>query len=102
MIVVDANLLVYPRVASMPQHASAHAWLGGILNRANPAGLPWSVLLALERLTLNPRVFERPPTLVAAWAQVREWLACEPAWMPEPTVHHAQVLDALMPNVVRP
>jgi toxin-antitoxin system PIN domain toxin len=102
MIIVDANLLIYARVASMPQHRAAHTWLEGILNGPSPVGMPWSVLLAFVRLTSNPRVFERPQTLAAAWAQVREWLACEQVWTPEPTERHADVLDTLMLDVVRP
>ena len=102
MILVDANLLIFARVLSMPQHRAARAWLESVLNGAAPVGLPWPSLLAFVRLVANPRVFERPETPASAWAQVREWLSCERAWIPAPTEQHAEVLERLIPDVVRP
>jgi hypothetical protein len=102
VILVDANLLIYARASSMPQHRAARAWLESVLNGPSPVGLPWATLLAFVRLTANPRVFERPEPLASAWAQVREWLACEQVWTPMPTQRHAEVLEGLMPDVVRP
>ncbi len=96
MILVDANLLIYARVSSMPQHVAARAWLEGVLNGPSPVGLPWASLLAFVRLVTNPRVFERPEPIPTASAQVREWLACERAWIPCPTDQHAHVLERLM------
>lgn len=58
MILVDANLLVYAHVASLPEHAAAHAWLDEQLNGSRPVGLPWPSLFAFVRLVSNPRVFE--------------------------------------------
>ena len=31
-----------------------------------------------------------------AWQQVSAWLACEPAWIPQPTPRHADVLAQLL------
>jgi hypothetical protein len=102
MILVDANLLIYARVTSMPQHRAARAWLESVINGPSPVGLPWATLLAFVRLTANPRVFERPESIANAWAQAREWLACEQVWIPEPTDRHAEVLEGLVPDVGRP
>lgn len=96
MILVDANLLVYASVESFPRHERARQWLDGRLNGAAPVGLPWSSLLAFLRVTTNPRVFERPATMPAAWRQVLAWLACEPVWIPEPTERHAEILGELL------
>ncbi len=96
MILVDANLLIYARASGMPQHASARAWLEGALNGPTQVGLAWPSLLAFVRLVANPRVFERPDTIASAWAQVREWLACERAWIPAPTERHADVFESLL------
>jgi predicted nucleic acid-binding protein len=60
MPLVDANLLVYARVASMQQHAVARAWLDGQFSGTASAGLPWPCLLSFVRLVTNPRIFERP------------------------------------------
>jgi predicted nucleic acid-binding protein len=40
VILVDANLLVYAHVTSLPQHDQAHAWLDLRLNGVARVGLP--------------------------------------------------------------
>ena len=96
MILVDANLLVYAHVASFPQHARARAWLDGRINAAAPVGLPWPSLLAFARIVSNPRIFDRPTTVSAAWRQVESWLATESVWVPLPTERHHQFLGPLI------
>src|SRR6476620_1921058 len=96
MILVDANLLLYARVAAYPQHEVARVWLDEWLNGTAPVGLPWSSLLAFVRLVTNPRVFEHPETVLTAWAQVEEWLDCSPVWIPQPTDRHRAVLGSLL------
>ncbi len=96
MILVDANLLVYARVSDFPQHEKARAWLDGRLGGTVGVGLAWPSLLAFVRLVTNPRVFRQPMPMDIAWRQVREWLACEPAWTPTPTDRHAEILNGLI------
>lgn len=96
MILVDANLLVYAHVSTFAQHARARDWLDAQLNGAAPVGLPWPSLLAFLRLVTNPRVFESPEALPAAWEQVRAWLDCETAWIPQPTGRHPEALGNLL------
>ena len=96
MILVDANLLVYAHVGSFPQHVAAHAWLDERLNGTAPVGLPWPSLLGFVRLVSNPRIFERPSSVTAAWRQVESWLATDSAWTPLPTERHREVLAPLM------
>ena len=96
MILVDANILIYSHVESFAQHKSARDWLDHQLNGSTRVGLPWVSLLAFLRLVTNPRVFERPEPMLDAWRQVRAWLTCEPAWIPQPTERHADLLDQLL------
>lgn len=96
MILLDANLLVYAHVSTVPQHAAARAWLDARLNGAAPVGLPWPSLLAFVRLVSNPRVFERPQPVAEAWAQVEAWLDCPPVWVPQPTDRHRTTLGLLL------
>lgn len=98
MILVDANLLVYAHVTSFAQHEKARAWLDDRINGAAPVGLPWPSLLAFARITSNPRIFDRPVTVSAAWAQVESWLAAKSVWIPLPTDRHQQVLGPLLAN----
>jgi len=96
VILVDANLLVYARVSSVAQHKAACHWLEEQLNGTARVGLPWPSLLAFVRLVTNPRIFERPETIAAAWKQVEEWLDCPPVWIPAPTDRHRQILGSLL------
>jgi len=96
VILVDANLLVYAYARGMPQHEAARAWVDACLNGDARVGLPWESLTAFVRLVTNPRVFERPAAVGAAWAQVKEWLDTEPAWIPQPTPQHRALLDRLL------
>ena len=63
---------------------------------ASVSEVPWVSLIAFLRIATNPRVFERPEPMAEAWKQVRAWLACEPAWIPQPTERHADLLDELL------
>jgi toxin-antitoxin system PIN domain toxin len=96
MILVDANLLVYAQVGSMPQHQAARAWLDDRLNGVTPVGLPWPSLLSFARLVTNPRVFARPLGIETAWKQIEAWLDCAAAWIPLPTDRHREILRPLM------
>lgn len=96
MILVDANLLVYAHVSSLPQHDAARPWLDQRLNGTAPVGLPWPSLLAFLRLVSNPRIFERPKAVTNAWGQVGAWLDCAPVWVPQPTDRHREVLGPLL------
>jgi hypothetical protein len=70
VILVDANLLVFAHVASLPQHAAAQVWLDGPLNGPTRVGLPWPSLLGFVRLVSNPRVFQRAEPVAEAWRVV--------------------------------
>jgi toxin-antitoxin system PIN domain toxin len=96
VILVDANLLIYAYGSSFPQHAAANAWLDQQINGPARVGLPWASLLAFLRITTNPRMFSRPAPMSKAWAQVKDWLACETVWVPEPTERHSSVLGSLL------
>ena len=96
MILVDANILIYAHVNSFAQHDAARFWLDRQLNGVPRVGLPWPSLVAFLRLVTNPRVFEHPEPIADAWAQVLAWLACETAWVPQPTERHAELLGAFL------
>jgi uncharacterized protein len=96
VILVDANLLVYAHVSSFEEHERARTWLDDQLNGSTAVGLPWPSLLAFLRLVTNARVFHRPEQTSTAWAQVRAWLATEPAWIPQPSERHATLLGELL------
>jgi toxin-antitoxin system PIN domain toxin len=106
VILLDANLLVYARAATLPQHPAARQWLDRQLSGTARVGLPWQSLLAFVRIMANPRVFERPEPLSLAWRQVEEWLDQDSVWIPMPTDRHREALAGLLeqagwsPNLV--
>jgi toxin-antitoxin system PIN domain toxin len=96
LILVDVNILVYAHVASFREHEQAKVWLDSRLGGPTPVGLPWESLLGFVRLVSNPRIFERPETVVAAWGQAREWLSSPVAWIPLATERHADLLNSFL------
>lgn len=96
MILIDANLLVYAHVSSMPQHGAAREWLDQRLNEPAPVGLPWPSLLGFTRLVTNPRIFERPRTMEQAWRQIESWIDCPSVWIPLPTERHRELFGPLL------
>lgn len=96
MILVDANLLLYAAIREYPRHQAAAHWLEERLNGTQPLGLPWPSLLAFLRLAVNPRIHEFPPSLADAWGLVREWLDCEPTFVPVPGPRHHEILELLV------
>jgi toxin-antitoxin system PIN domain toxin len=96
VILIDVNLLLYATNVSASQHRAAREWLDRQLVETPRVGLPWATLLGFLRLATSPRVITRPLTIPAAWQQVLQWLACEPAWIPLPTERHADVLGKLL------
>ena len=102
MILVDANLLVYAQVQSLPRHEAARGWLEAKLNGVTGVGIPWPSLLAFVRLVSNPRIFERPVPVKEAWAQASRWLDLPAVWSPQPTERHREILAQLMPLAGKP
>jgi len=96
VILVDANLLVYAYVASLPQHTRAASWLDTQLNSNIIVGLPWPSLLSFARLVTNPRIFEQPIPVQTAWEQVEEWLNCPTVRVPTPGDRHREILAELV------
>jgi hypothetical protein len=96
MILVDANLLLYAKLSTFPEHERAHDWLDGKLNGADRVALPWESVLAFLRLSTNTRLFPRPMSMAAAWQQVQSWLSLENTWTPVSTAEHEPILARLL------
>ena len=96
MRLVDANLLVYAKVASMDRHSAARDWLAAELAAPGRLGLPWASLVAFVRLVTNARIFPSPLGHAAAIDQVHTWLRSPAVWVPEPTEEHAVLLGQLL------
>ena len=95
MILIDANLLIYAGNSALTEHERSRVWLDQQLSGTAPVGMPWQTLLAYLRITTNPRSIARPQKMTDAWTQVQAWLACPPAWIPEPTERHTHTMREL-------
>jgi len=95
VILVDANLLIYAYVPSLPEHQAAGQWLEQTLNETERVGLPWASLLAFLRVTTSLRIVG-PSSLDESWDRVCEWLDHPAVWIPGPTERHRRVLGELL------
>jgi toxin-antitoxin system PIN domain toxin len=48
------------------------------------------------RVATNSRIFERPHSVSAAWAQVEKWLDCPNVWIPQPEEGHRAIFGRLL------
>jgi toxin-antitoxin system PIN domain toxin len=101
VILIDANLLIYAKVAELPQHERARTWLDAQLNGITGVGMPWSSLIAFVRVVSNPRLFRGPLSVSDAWSQVDSWLGLLPVWVPQPTDLHVETIRRLIPQTGR-
>jgi hypothetical protein len=95
VILVDANLLLYAANQAAPEHVVAREWLDAQLSGTARVGLPWPSLLAFVRLASNPLVMRQAVPVARAWQQARQWLSASPAWVPQPTARHEEILGGL-------
>ena len=102
MILVDANLLIYAKIAEMPDHERSRRWLDDRLNGSGSVGLPWQSLLAFVRITSNRKLFSHPLPVKEAWRQVEEWIDCAPAWTPTESAKHQELLATLISSDLKP
>jgi toxin-antitoxin system PIN domain toxin len=93
---VDANLLLYAVDESSPHHEPARTWLEDALSGTESVGFAWTVLLAVLRLSTQPRVFRNPLAGDEAFELVDGWLGEPSAAAVHPTARHPAILRALL------
>ena len=95
MIIPDVNLLVYAHNRAAAGHERARAWWVDLVEREQPIGLAWAVMLGFVRLVTHPSVLVRPLAPVAALGLVRRWLDQESVRIVEPGPRHMDLLREL-------
>ena len=95
MIIPDVNLLVYAHNRAAQEHASARAWWEDLIEREQPVGLPWAVMLGFIRLVTHPAVLVAPLAPTAALASVRGWLDQSNVRIVEPGPRHLDLLGEI-------
>jgi toxin-antitoxin system PIN domain toxin len=96
MILIDANLLLYASLRELPQHPQARAWLEEVLNGDQLVGLPWMVVLAVLRISTNPRVLQQPLPAHQALGLIEGWLDHPLVQTIEPGPGHWAILRMLL------
>jgi len=94
--IVDTNVLLYAVDEESPHHLAARAWLEEQLSGSETFAFSWAVLLAFVRLATNPRVFETPLSIEAAFDLVDSWLAQPATTVVHPLDRHHQLLRELL------
>lgn len=88
MILVDANLLLYAKDATCPQHERARLWWDATLSGDDEVGLCWPVLTAFLRIVTHRKIYQSPLTTAEAVAEVDRWLAHPTVRVLHPTDQH--------------
>jgi toxin-antitoxin system PIN domain toxin len=96
VILIDVNLLLYASIESFEEHERTRTWLDRQLAGPSRVGLPWASLLGYVRIATNTRLFSPKIEMNSAWERVCEWLAARPAWIPQPTDRHSDILGELL------
>lgn len=96
MILVDANLLLYAANRAAPEHDQARTWLDGQLNGPAAVGAPLGLALGVRSARQQPRGCAQPVEPAVAMRQVRAWLGCVRAWIPQPGSEHEAILTRLL------
>lgn len=95
MILPDVNLIVYAHNRAAAGHERARAWWEDLINREQPIGLPWTVLLGFVRLVTHPSVLVVPISPPDAIGHVRSWLEQPGVRILEPGPRHLDLLGEL-------
>jgi toxin-antitoxin system PIN domain toxin len=74
VILIDTNLWLYASLRETPHHSAAKAWLEATLNGDEAIALPWSVVLAVLRLSTQHRLMLHPLKPEQALDLVEGWL----------------------------
>jgi toxin-antitoxin system PIN domain toxin len=96
MILVDANLLLYAKDSTCPQHEAARRWWDGLLSGGDEVALCWPVLTAFLRIVTHPKVYRQPLTTAEAVAEVDRWLAHPTVRVLRPTDEHWRFFRELL------
>jgi toxin-antitoxin system PIN domain toxin len=96
VILVDANLLLYAYHPRAEQHEASREWLEAMFSGPELVRFAWLTLWAFLRIGTNPRVFERPLSMLEAEAAVSSWLAQPNVGILDPGERHWEILCGMM------
>ena len=96
MILIDANILLYAIDQDSSRHTESRSWLEELLSGPTAVGLPWTVLLAVLRLSTRSGIFRRPLTVEQATGYVDSWLDQPFVEIIDPGPRHWRIFSELL------
>jgi toxin-antitoxin system PIN domain toxin len=96
VILIDTNLWLYAALQESPQHQRAKAWLETTFNGDEAIGLPWTVALAVLRISTHSRLMLQPLSPNQAMDLVDGWLQHPLVDILQPGPSHWRVLRLLL------
>jgi len=96
VILIDTNLWLYACLQESPHHSSARAWLEATFNNQELIALPWNVVLAVLRISTQPRMMREPLSPSQAMDLVEGWLQHLLVTVVHPGPDHWSILRQLL------
>jgi hypothetical protein len=72
---LDANILLYASDESSPQSRRATEFLKECFEEPDLLCLAWPTLMAYQRISTHPRIFQNPLSPMEAWKNVRQLMS---------------------------
>ena len=96
MIIPDSSLLIQVVNADSPNHRAAYRWWGDLVEKGEPVGLAWNVILSFLQLSTKPGIFPRPLEVHKAWHIIEVWLKNRSCQIIAPGRHHVRIFKVLI------
>lgn len=94
--ILDANILIYAFVPSLPQHETTKNWIEDHLAAGDQLGVPWMAIWAYLRITTNTKAFEHASTVPQALELLSEFLHHPAVSIISPGPLHLQFLASAL------
>ncbi len=97
MIVLDANILVYAYVESLPQHRRVSDWLTTFLSEGvETIAMTWTAVNAFLRISTNKRIFDNPWSIDDAAERIDDLFSHPMVQSVGPTAEHWTVYSGIL------
>lgn len=96
MILIDTNLWLHASLRESPHHRAAKAWLESVFNGDEAIAMPWSVVLAVLRISTQSRLMQHPLSPAQALELLEGWLQHPLVNLVQPGSGHWETLCQLI------
>lgn len=96
MILPDVNILLHAVNTNSPRNDHIRTWWDSCVKGSTPVCLTWTVLLGFVRIGTNPRLFNRPLTVIEAADYINSLLDQPTIQMISPGEGHWSLVESLL------